>query len=404
MRFHYIASQPNGKVVEGDFEASGSAEVLEYLANQGLRPISIKLVKGVEEVGRGLFIFRKGITVTDKVFLTKYLSLMLKVGTDLLQAIDILIADLENPTIKALLIEIRGNLEKGRPFYSTFLKYPKYFSPVFVNLIKAGETSGNLEKVFEDLSISLERDQDLQRKIKSSLTYPIILLIASFAILIILVSFAIPKIATVFDTANIKPPLFSRIVISAGLFISHYIWLILIFFAIIGFFIWYLFIKSPSGKRILYQFALKLPIIKNVLKQLALQRFASTLSSLLKAGLPILDALEITSQTVGYGEMRDSLLRISREGIAKGLTVGEAFRRETVFPRTVVNLMAISEKAGHIEDILSTLATFYGGEVETAVKTLVSFLEPALLVGMGIIVGTIAISVIVPIYQLVGQF
>jgi len=404
MRFHYIASQPNGKVVEGDFEASGSAEVLEYLANQGLRPISIKVVKGVEEVGRGLFIFRKGITVTDKVFLTKYLSLMLKVGTDLLQAIDILIADLENPTIKALLIEIRGNLEKGRPFYSTFLKYPKYFSPVFVNLIKAGETSGNLEKVFEDLSISLERDQDLQRKIKSSLTYPIILLIASFAILIILVSFAIPKIATVFDTANIKPPLFSRIVISAGLFISHYIWPILIFFAIIGFFIWYLFIKSPSGKRILYQFALKLPIIKNVLKQLALQRFASTLSSLLKAGLPILDALEITSQTVGYGEMRDSLLRISREGIARGLTVGEAFRREAVFPRTVVNLMAISEKAGHIEDILSTLATFYGGEVETAVKTLVSFLEPALLVGMGIIVGTIAISVIVPIYQLVGQF
>ena len=404
MRFHYIASQPNGKVVEGDFEASGSAEVLEYLANQGLRPISIKLVKGVEEVGRGLFIFRKGITVTDKVFLTKYLGLMLKVGTDLLQAIDILIADLENPTIKALLIEIRGNLEKGRPFYSTFLKYPKYFSPVFVNLIKAGETSGNLEKVFEDLSISLERDQDLQRKIKSSLTYPTILLIASFAILIILVSFAIPKIATVFDTANIKPPLFSRIVISTGLFISHYIWLILIFFAIIGFFIWYLFIKTSSGKRILYQFALKLPIIKNVLKQLALQRFASTLSSLLKAGLPILDALEITSQTVGHGEMRDSLLRISREGIARGLTVGEAFRREAVFPRTVVNLMAISEKAGHIEDVLSTLANFYRGEAETAVKTLVSFLEPALLVGMGIIVGTIAIAVIVPIYQLVGQF
>jgi len=404
MRFHYIASQPNGKVVEGDFEASGPAEVLEYLANQGLRPISIKLVKGVEEVSRGLFIFRKGITVTDKVFLTKYLSLMLKVGTDLLKAIDILIADLENPTIKALLIEIRGNLEKGRPFYSTFLKYPKYFSPVFVNLIKAGETSGNLERVFEDLSVSLERDQDLRRKIKSALTYPIILLIASFAILILLISFAIPKIATVFATANIKPPLFSRIVISTGLFISHYIWPILIFFAIIGFFIWYLFIKSPSGKRILYQFALKLPIIKNVLKQLALQRFASTLSSLLKAGLPILDALEITSQTVGYGEMRDSLLRISREGIARGLTVGEAFRREAVFPRTVVNLMAISEKAGHIEDILSTLATFYGGEVETAVKTLVSFLEPALLVGMGIIVGTIAISVIVPIYQLVGQF
>lgn len=404
MRFHYIASQPTGKVIEGDFEASGPAEVLEYLANQGLRPISIKVVKGVEEVGRGLFIFRKGITVADKVFLTKYLSLMLKVGTDLLKAIDILIADLDNPTMKALLMEIRGNLEKGQPFYSTFLKYPKYFSPVFVNLIKAGETSGNLEQVFEDLNVSLEKDQDLRRKIKSALTYPIILLIASFSLLILLVSFAVPRIATVFASANVRPPLFSRIVLSAGLFISDYIWFFLIFLGILIVSLWYLFTKSASGKRILYQFALKLPVIKTVLKQIALQRFAATLSSLLKAGLPILDSLEITSQTVGFGELKDSLMRISREGVAKGLTIGEAFRREAVFPRVVVNLMAISEKAGHIEDILSTLSDFYGGEIETAIKTLVSFLEPALLVGVGIIIGIIAISIIVPIYQLVGQF
>ena len=404
MRFHYIASQPTGKVIEGDFEASGPAEVLEYLANQGLRPISIKIVKGVEEVGRGLFIFRKGIRVADKVFLTKYLSLMLKVGTDLLKAIDILIVDLDNPAMRALLIEIRGTLEKGQPFYSTFLKYPKYFSPVFVNLIKAGETSGNLERVFEDLSVSLEKDQDLRRKIKSALTYPIILLIASFSVLILLVSFAVPKIATVFASANVRPPLFSRIVISTGLFISDYIWFFLIFLGILIVSLWYLFAKTASGKRILYQFALKLPVIKTVLKQIALQRFAATLSSLLRAGLPILDSLEITAQTVGFGELKDSLMRISREGVAKGLTIGEAFRREAVFPRVVVNLMAISEKAGHIEDILSTLANFYGGEIEAAIKTMVSFLEPALLVGIGIIIGTIAISIIVPIYQLVGQF
>jgi len=404
MRFHYIASRPNGKIIEGDFEGNGPAEVLEYLASQGLKPISIKVVKGVEELGKKSFIFKKGITINDKVFLTKYLSLMLKVGTDLLKAIDILIADLENQTLKALLIEIRGNLEKGKPFYSTFLKYPKYFSPVFVNLIKAGEASGNLERVFEDLSASLEREQDLRRKIKAAFTYPVILLIASFAILILLISFVLPKIATVFTSANIKPPLFSKIVISVGLFINHYIWFFLIFLIILVISLWYLFTKTPSGKRILYQFALKLPIIKNVLKQIALQRFASTLSSLLKAGLPILDALEITSQTVGYGEMKDSLLRISREGITKGLTVGEAFRREAVFPRVVVNLMSISEKAGHIEDILSTLATFYEGEIETEIKTLVSFLEPVLLLGIGLVIGTIAISVIVPIYQLVGQF
>ncbi len=403
MRFHYIASQPAGKIVEADFEAGGPAEVLEYLANQGLRPISIKVVKGMEEVSRGL-IFRKSITIADKVFLTKYLSLMLKVGTDLLKAIDILITDLDKPAMRALLIEIRGTLEKGRPFYSTFLKYPKHFSPVFVNLIKAGEASGNLERVFEELSVSLEKEQDLRRKIKAALTYPVILLIASFSVLILLVSFAVPKIATIFSSFNTKPPLFSRVVISAGLFIGDYIWFILIFFAIIGFSLWYLFAKTTSGKKILYQSALKMPVIKSVLRQMALQRFAATLSSLLRAGLSILDSLEITSQTVGFEDLKNSLMRISREGVAKGLTIGEAFRREAVFPRVVVNLMAISEKAGHIEDILSALSDFYGGEIEAAIKTMVSFLEPMMLVGIGIIIGTIAIAVIVPIYQLVGQF
>jgi type II secretory pathway component PulF len=403
MRFHYIASQPNGKIIEGDFEASGPAEVLEYLASQGLRPVSLKTIKGVEEVGRGLF-FGKTITVADKVFLTKYLALMLKVGTDLFKAIDILIADLDKPAVKALLIEIRGALGKGRPFYSTFLKYPKYFSGVFINLIKAGETSGNLERVFEELSVSLEREQDLRRKIRAALTYPIILLVVSFVILLLLVSFALPKIASVFMTGGIEPPLFSRIVLSAGLFIGDYIWLFFGFLIISGFSIWYLFFKNVSGRKILRRFIVKIPVIKNVLKQLAFQRFSSTLASLLKAGLPILDALEITAQAVGSEEIKNSLLRISREGIAKGLTIGEAFRKEAAFPRVIVNLMAVSEKAGHVEDILSALANFYEAEVETSIKTLVTFLEPVLLLGMGLIIGAIALAIIIPIYQLTGQF
>lgn len=402
MRFHYTASQPTGKIIEGNFEANGPAEVLEYLANQGLRPISIKVVKGVGEVSRGL-IFRQSITINDKVFLTKYMSLMLKVGTDLLRAIDILITDLDKPAVKALLIEIRGALEKGLPFYSTFSKYPKYFSPVFINLIKAGEASGNLERVFEELSVSLEKEQDLRRKIKSALTYPVILLIASFSVLVLLVIFAVPKIATIFSSFNTKPPLFSKIVISAGLFIGDYIWFILAILVATGVSLWYLFAKTTSGKRILYQFILKIPVINIVLKQMALQRFAATLSSLLKAGLSILDSLEITAQTVGFEDLKNSLMRISREGVAKGLTIGEAFRREAAFPRVVVNLMAISEKAGHIEDILSALSDFYGGEIEAAIKTMVGFLEPVMLIGIGLIIGTIAMAVIVPIYQLVGQ-
>ncbi len=403
MRFHYIASQPSGKVIEGEFDADGSAEVLEYLAGQGLRPVSIKAIKGLEETGKN-FIFNKGININDKVFLTKYLSLMLKVGTNLFAAINILIADLDKPSMKALLLEIRSALEKGKPFFSVFLKYPKYFSAVFVNLIKAGETSGNLDVVFEDLSVSLEKEQDLRRKVRAALIYPVILLGASTGLLLLLVTFAVPRLAKIFSTFSAKPPLFSRIVISAGLFINDYIFVILFLIVALGIGGWIFFGKTTTGRKVAYQFYVRLPVVKSVLKQTALQRFAATLSSLLKAGLPILDSIEITAQTVGSEPMKEALIRISREGVSKGLTLGEAFRREPIFPKIVVNLIAISEKAGHIENILGILADFYAGEVEAAVKSMVGFLEPIMLLGIGLVIGTIAVAVIVPIYQMVGQF
>jgi len=403
MRFHYTASKSNGKIIDGNCEADNSAEALKYLASQGLKPISLKALEGIDKKGRFL-IFGGNITIADKIFLTKYLSLMLKVGTDLLKAIDILIADFNKPAVKAFLIETRLNLEKGQPFYSVFVKYPKVFSPVFVNLVKAGESSGNLEKIFDQLSVSLGREQDLRHKIKAALTYPIILLIASVIILFLLVSFALPKIAGVFISGGFQPPRFSRIVFSVGLFIGDYTWWILGITALMVLGGWYFFAKTLAGRKIIYHFVVKIPFIGDVFKKIALQRFASTLSALLSAGLPILDSLEITAGTVGLIELKESLIRISREGIAKGLTIGEAFKQEPVFPRVVSNLMSISEKAGHIENILATLAGFYESEIESSIKTLVSFLEPLLLLIIGGVIGLIALSIIVPIYQLVGQF
>ena len=402
MKFHYVASQPNGKILEGDFEGQGPAEVLEFLASKGLRPVSLKTIKGIESAGRGFL--ASGINIGDKIFLTKYLALMLKVGTDLFKAIDILMSDLDKPAMKSFLGEVRSTLEKGQPFYTTFLKYPKYFSSVFVNLIKAGESSGNLELVFNDLSNSLQRDQELSRNIKSALTYPVILLIGSAGILILLVSFALPKIATIFAGSTAKIPTFSKVVFAVGLFLNKFIWIFLILLAILAVGGWYFFFKTVSGKKIIERFMFKVPVVNKILKHIALQRFATTLSSLIKSGLPILDSLEITADAVGSQELKTSLMRISREGVAKGLTIGDAFRREQAFPRVVANLIAISEKSGHTEEILDTLGKFYEVEIESSIKTLVSFLEPALLLGIGIIIAVIALAILVPIYQLVGQF
>ncbi|MBI5401462.1 type II secretion system F family protein [Candidatus Wolfebacteria bacterium] len=402
MKFHYVASQSGGKIIEGEMEAKGVGEVLVFLASKGLKPISLKREKELE-AKKGLRIFETSINVADKIFLTKYLALMLKIGTDLFRAIDILIADFDKPAVRSFLFEIRENLEKGQPFYLNFERHPQYFSSVFVNLVKAGESSGNLEKTFERLSIDLQKEQDLRHEIRSALIYPVLLLAVSTAVVFFLITFALPKISKVFTESGFTPPVFSRIVFSVGLFLNDYFLVIIIFLILSVLGILFLFKNIPTAKRIFQRMIRKLPVIGALLKIIAIQRFSSTFSSLLSSGIPILDALDITAQVAGDEELKQALNRISREGIAKGLTIGEAFRQETVFPKTVVNLVAISEKSGNLANILFTLSDFYESEIKASVKTMVTFVEPVLLVVIGAIVGIIALAVIVPVYQLVGS-
>lgn len=382
-------------------EAKDVAGVLEFLSSHGLKPISIKPV-GRSEAGGSLT--RGRITITDQIFISKYLSLMLKLGTGLLQAINILIEDFDKRAVRSFLMEVRSNLEQGQQFFTAFARYPKVFSQVYVNLIRAGETSGNLDSVFENLTNSLTKEKMLKDQIRSALVYPILLLSASIVILVFLVMYALPKIANVFEQGGFTPPLFSRIVFAVGLFFAQY-GFIVIFLAVAGSIAGTFFYKnSLTFRKLVSGLVKEIPVVKDLVNKIALQRFAATLSSLIKAGIPLTDALEITAQAVGNVELRDSLVRISREGLAKGLTVGEAFKKEPVFPKTVVNLIAISEKAGHIEDVLGTLADFYSSEIDSSLKSLVSFLEPVMLMLIGIVVGLIALSIIIPIYQLTTQF
>lgn len=399
MKFKYIASEPSGKIVEGNTEMAGPSEVLEWMVGQGMRPVSIKAIGGVEG-GKIKALFSTAISFEDKVFLTKYLSLMLKVGTDLFKAIDVLITDFDKPAVKAFLIEIKDTLAKGQPFYTAFAKYPKYFSPVFVNLIKSGEQSGTLDKVLDDLSDSLEKEQQLRSKIKSALVYPVILVCLAFIIVFLLVAFALPKLSEVFTSGGIKPPTFSLIVFAIGKFLGDNVIIITTFIigSVIGGIAF--FKNTGAGKKVWSRLVSKLPIIKQLIYRISIQRFAFTLASLLKAGMPLIESIEATAEAVGNPELTAALMRVSREGLAKGLTIGEAFAREPFFPRVVVNLVAVSEKVGHIDDILEKLADFYEAEIDSSLKTVISFLEPALLLIIGLIVGAIALSIIVPIYQL----
>jgi type II secretory pathway component PulF len=401
MKFHYIASQQDGRVVEGDVEAPSVQAVLSYLSTNNLKPVSVKLI---EERKKEIELFKARVTITDQIFLTKYLALMLKIGTGLLEAVNILIADFKKQAIRDILYEIRSSLEQGQPFYTTFARHPKVFSNVYTNLVKAGEASGNLEKIFQDLTLILTKEKDLRDQMKGALVYPVLLLVGAVLILMFLVMFALPKIANVFLDSGFQPPAFSSAVFAVGLFFGKFGFYFIGFDIVAGIFAVGLYRTSIFFQRFLKNLFGGLPLIKTVIHKMALQRFASTLSSLIKAGMPLTEALKITSDAVANQAVGDALVRIADQGLAKGLTIGEAFRREPIFPQTISNLVAISERAGHLDEVLETLGEFYSKEIDSSVKELVSFLEPALLLFIGIIIGVIALAIIVPIYQLTTQF
>ncbi|MEX1013749.1 MAG: type II secretion system F family protein [Candidatus Paceibacterota bacterium] len=401
MQFRYSASDQEGKIIEKEIEAENLSAVLRFLTSRGLKPISVKPVKNTS---KDINIFGGKITIDDQIFIFRYLSLMLKIGTNLLQAIDILIEDFDKSSVKNFLLETRSNLERGEPFYSTFKKYSNIFSSVHINLIKAGELSGNLEQVFSNITDSLIKEKALKDEMRNTLTYPVLLLGISILILIFLVTFALPRIANVFLESGFEPPGFSRIVFSVGLFFGEiWIWFLSAMIGLI-FGIIYLYKKSNFFQKFVWSVLDSVPVIRDIIEKRALQRFAATTSSLVKAGIPINEALEITAEVTGHVGIKNALLNVSREGLAKGLTLGEAFKRETILPKTVTNLIAISEKAGHVENVLATLADFYIQEVDNSLKRLVSLMEPLLLLFIGVVIGVIALAIIVPIYQLTTQF
>ncbi|MBI4087551.1 MAG: type II secretion system F family protein [Candidatus Liptonbacteria bacterium] len=398
MLYHYVASDNQGKLIDGEVDADDVKQALRFLAGKELRPVSLKPAQGAKTIG-----FSGKIALVDKVFIAKYLALMLKMGTDLLSAINILIYDFDKPAVKNFLLEVRENLSRGQPFYKAFEAHERIFSKTVVSLIKAAEVSGNLQKTFEQLSVSLEKEAELRGKIRSALIYPVILLLTSSAITIFLVTSAIPKVAKVFSDSGIEPPLFSRVVFGFGLFVGNHI--VLIFSIVFGLAALGMYgYRTAVGKRMFEVFLRNLPFIRNIYRDIAIQRLASTMSSLMKAGLPIIETVNVAAEAIGIGEFQSSLTRVANEGLAKGLTIGDAFKRETVFPKSVSNLIAISEKAGHLDEVLETLADFYASNVDASIKTAVSLVEPALLLTMGFVVAAIALSIILPVYQLTTQF
>lgn len=402
MRYAYVAVDRQGARAQGELDAATLDMALRQLAAQDLRPVSVAPVGQKRISGSSFFV--GSISSSDKIFLTRYLALMLKVGTDLLSAINILIQDFQKPAVRSFLQEVRSNLAQGQQFYVAFAAHPKYFSPVFVNLVRAAEQSGTLQSTFEQLTSQMQRDDEVRRQVRTAMIYPAILAVVAVIIISFLSLFALPRISKVFADTAITPPLFSRLVFGVGDFIGANVWLLLGVFIVAILTFYFGVVRTVAGKRLLSRTLSKTPVIRNLYRDLAVQRFASTLSSLLRAGLPIIDALHITADVVGVESFAVALRRIADQGLARGLSIADSFRREPVFPGVITNLIAISEKAGHLEEVLGTVADFYAANIQSSIKQLVTFLEPILLLVMGMMVAVVALAIIIPIYQLTTSF
>lgn len=401
--FLYTALDAHGATHQGEIQASDRRAALEAVVKQGLAIVSLKEKGNIKRTLVSRFTPFSRISALDRILLTRHLSSIIHAGVPLGEAIDILIFNNQKRSLlRKILEEAKRNLQEGHPLSSVFALYPEHFPAIFVGLIRAGEVSGTLEETLKNLGDQLLRDYELTRKVRSAMVYPAILLGASISIIILILTFVLPRLAASFGQANIKLPLLTMIIIgTSSLLSSHKFFTIAISIIFFGFWGW--FLRKPVGKRFVFIMVSHLPIAKNLFQRLALARFARTLKNLIKSGVSLMEALEIVSVSVGNESYRKEFLHM-REELRKGISFADAFRkREEFFPRLVGSLITVGERTGSLENSLETIADFYDEEVDRTLRTLVTLLEPLLLLVMGLIVGGIAVSVLLPIYQLIGQ-
>lgn len=397
--FEYTAADKEGKIASGEMEAVDRATVISYLKDQSLLVVSVK-EKNAEVLGK---VFSKGrVLALDRINFTGNLSIMLGAGVSLPEAISVIAKDSKNAYFRQVLADIKFGVENGKPLSEGLSHFPKDFNAVFINLIKAGEASGRLEEVLKELNLQLKKDYSLISKVRGAFAYPIVLVVGLIGVVILLMTFVLPKLVSIFETSGLKLPMTTRIIFAISRLLSIQPIVTIVVFIALGIGLVFLF-RAKNVKIALNQFVFHIPIISSFLLQMELTRFARTLGNLLKSGIPIIKALEITSDSLTLKEFK-KITKEATKDIAKGVSLTNAFRKnEKIIPGLLVSIIQVGEKTAELDTMLLNVADFYEEQVDNSLRNLSSLIEPILLVIVGLAIGVIAISVIVPIYQLMGS-
>jgi type IV pilus assembly protein PilC len=393
-QFTYTARAINGELKSATIEAPNRDEVIKQLKQQRLNVVKIDEGSATKKKSLGR------IKMRDIVIFTRQFSTMINSGLPLVQSLDILATQSENPALKDVTRQVVFDVESGNTVADALRKHPKAFSELYVNMVAAGEAGGILDTILMRLAVFMEKNDALVRKVKGAMIYPgVIMSVAAIAITVLLV-FVIPTFESMFASANIALPLPTRIVIQASRFLKGFWWAVLAVIGVSGFLIRNYY-RTPNGKLAIDRLLLKAPVLGDVLRKSAVSRFTRTLGTLISSGVSILDGLEITAKTSGNRVIQDAIME-SRASIAGGETIAAPLKKSQVFPPMVISMIAVGEQTGGLDEMLTKIADFYDEEVDAAVSGLLALMEPVMIVFLGVVVGGMVIAMYLPIFDMVN--
>ena len=400
--FNYTAVNSKGERITGSLEATDRAVVIKSISNQGLRPLSI------EEGGSGagsISLFNAlgaGKVKSDQIVIfTRELSAMVGAGVPILRALTSLQEHSESPTLKKILTSIIKDVEGGDTLADALSKYPNTFSDVYVNMVRAGEAAGILDDILKRLAYQQEKNATIRKKIKSAMTYPMVLVGITILAFFGLMLFVIPqigKILTDLGGEDAQLPLLTQIMLGISSFIIHF-WFILFPLLGAGIFFMLRYLKTPSGKKLLHQTVLRIPGLKTIIMKVAVARFSRTFSALIGAGVPVLEALAVTARAIGNTVYEEALTDAAK-AVESGSTLSSEIEKNPLFPAIVPQMLAVGEETGQTDTVLVKVADFFEEEVDVAIDGISAIIEPVMIVFMGGMVGLIAASVMMPIASL----
>lgn len=401
MRYSYQARTKSGELQAGSVEAASKEAALNILTGHDLYVLSIEALKEAKWTDHILHFFRR-VKGKDLMIFSRQFSTLLSAKIPLSSALKTLYNQTQNIALKETINELVSDIDAGLSLSQSLERHPHVFSEFFVNMVRSAEVTGRIESVMDFLADYLEKEVALISRVRNALIYPVIVIILFVVVAGLMVTLVLPQIAPIFKESGVKLPFFTLVLVGLGNFLLQWWWAVLI---IIFLFIFLLFdyFRTAEGKIVYDELSIKLPVLGGLSQKVIIARFAEATSVLIKGGIPITQAIEIASHTIDNAVYKD-ILHEAAEKVRAGELMSESLEKSGAFPALVYQLVAVGEATGRLEELLSRIATYYTREVDDLVANLVELIQPALIIVIGIFVGLLFASILMPIYNLAQLF